>query len=278
MIPLRDYRTSRSFPTITVILIAINLVVFLYQGYLATRPVELNDGIAWQDSGFAPPAFDPNSYVTHVRNGGDPALYPISADDYFLLQYALIPAELLGGRDLPPTVVIPLWLTLLTSMFMHGSLWHLIGNMLYLWIFGDNVEDAMGHGRFLVFYILCGLIAALAQIVTGVSSAIPMIGASGAIAAVLAAYFMLFPRSRVLTLVPIFFFIRLMNIPAVVLLGVWFLYQVLSGAGSLGASVGGTAWFAHIGGFVAGLLLVFVFKKRGVPVVLWQMVTSRRRI
>jgi len=278
MIPLRDYRTSRSFPTITVILIAINLVVFLYQGYLTTRPSELNDGITWQDAGFTPPAFDPNSYMLHVRGGGDPSLYPVSADDYFLLQYALIPAELIGGQDLPPTVPVPLWLTLLTSMFMHGSLLHLIGNMLYLWIFGDNVEDAMGHAKFLAFYIVCGLIAAFAQIATGISSAVPMIGASGAIAAVLAAYFMLFPRSRVLTLVPIFFFIRLMNIPAVVLLGVWFLYQVLSGAGSLGAQVGGTAWFAHIGGFVAGAVLVFVFRRRGVPIVLWQMVTSRRRI
>lgn len=152
---------------------------------------------------------------------------------------------------------------------------HLLGNMLYLWIFGDNVEDAMGPVRFLLFYLLCGAAAALAQIAVDPGSAVPLIGASGAIAGTLAAYFMLYPQARVLTLIPIFFFLRLISVPAVFFLGVWFLLQVISGAGSLGAG-GGVAWFAHIGGFVTGMLLVFVFRRRGVPITLWRTIRRGR--
>jgi len=152
---------------------------------------------------------------------------------------------------------------------------HLLGNMLYLWVFGDNVEDAMGHGRFLAFYVLCGVAAAFAQVAVDPGSPVPLIGASGAIAGVLAAYFMLFPHSRILTLVPIFFFLRLISVPAAFLLGLWFLLQVISGAGSLG-DAGGVAWFAHIGGFAAGAVLVFAFRRRGVPVVLWRMIRRGR--
>lgn len=192
-----------------------------------------------------------------------------------MVQYALVPAEFLKGVDLPPTIPIPVFLTLFTSMFLHGGLVHLLGNMLYLWIFGDNVEDAMGHVKFLLFYFLCGVAAAFAQIAIDPGSAIPQIGASGAIAGVLAAYFMLFPYSRVLTLIPVFFFLRLVAVPAVFLLGFWFILQIISGAGSLG-SAGGVAWFAHIGGFLAGGLFVFAFRRRGVPVVLWQVLRRRR--
>jgi membrane associated rhomboid family serine protease len=275
MIPLRDYRPSRTFPAVTVALIIANLLVFLYQGFLGTQGTVLNDGIPWQDRGLPPPALDLSSYRLHLRSGGNPSLYPVSRDDYFVMQYALVPVELLKGVDLPPTIPIPVFLTLFTSMFLHGGFVHLLGNMLYLWIFGDNVEDAMGHVRFLLFYLLCGVVAALAQVAINPGSAIPQIGASGAIAGVLAAYFMLFPYSRVLTLIPIFFFLRLVAVPAVFLLGFWFILQVISGAGSLGAA-GGVAWFAHIGGFLAGGLLVFVFRRRGVPVALWQMMRRRR--
>jgi membrane associated rhomboid family serine protease len=273
MIPIRDTLPSRRFPIVTVALIVINLLGFLFQGYLQTQPERLNDGIAWQNEGLAPPGLDADAYRAHVYSGGDPSYYPISAGNYLITQYAVIPAELLRGEDLPPAVPVPLWLTVLTSMFLHGGLLHLLGNMLYLWIFGDNVEDAMGPIRFLIFYIVCGAAAALAQIAVDPGSAIPFIGASGAIAGVLAAYFMLFPYARVLTLVPIFFFLRLIPIPAVFLLGFWFLLQVINGAGSLGSG-GGVAWFAHIGGFVAGAILVFVFRRRGVPVTLWR--TLRR--
>jgi len=277
MIPLRDALPSRRFPTVTVALVVLNLLVFLYQGYLATRPDVLNDGIAWQDADLLPPpAFDPTAYQAHRLQGGDPRLYPMSRSDYFVSQYALVPAEITRGVDLPPTVGIPIWLTVLTSMFLHGGILHLLGNMLYLWIFGDNVEDAMGPVRFLLFYLLCGIIAALAQIAIHPASPIPMVGASGAIAGVMAAYFMLYPRARILTLIPIFFFIRLVSVPAVFLLGFWFFLQVWSGAGSIG-SAGGTAWFAHIGGFLGGILLVFPFRRRGVPVVLWRMILRKWR-
>jgi membrane associated rhomboid family serine protease len=269
MIPLRDYRPSETFPAITVALIILNLLVFFYQGYLGTQGTTLNDLDPWQKLHFTPPAFDPATYRTYRATGGSAGVYPLARADSFIAQYGLVPYEFLHGADLPPTILLPIWITLLTSMFLHGSLLHVLGNMLYLWVFGDNVEDAMGHARFLVFYLICGVAAALAQTTVDPGSAIPQIGASGAIAGVLAAYFMLFPFSRILTLIPLLFFVRLVAIPAVVLLGIWFLLQVASGVGSA-TSGGGVAWFAHIGGFLAGALLVFLFRRRGVPVGLWE--------
>jgi membrane associated rhomboid family serine protease len=263
MIPLRDYRQSRTFPAVTVALIILNLIVFSYQLTQSTQETQLLDVTAWQAHGmnFA----DMPRPVYRVR---------LSPRDAFTFAYGLVPGEFLSGVDLPPMISLPIWITLFTSMFLHGGLVHLLGNMLYLWIFGDNVEDAMGHGKFLAFYLLCGMAAAFAQMAVSPHSAVPQIGASGAIAGVLAAYFMLFPYARVLTLIPIFFFIRLVSIPAVVLLGFWFILQVISGASSLG-STSGVAWFAHIGGFIAGALLVFPFKRRGVPVVLLRIFRRR---
>ncbi len=274
---------SRRFPVVTVSLIIINLLVFLYQGYLGTRaPYRQDwsqDRTEWAAEGLdAPPIFSPyyaQATGQHVSSSA-PNTYNIRRDEWFQTQYSLIPGELLRGRDLPPLIFLPIWLTLVTSMFMHGGILHILGNMLFLWIFGDNVEDAMGPMRFLVFYLVCGLAAAGAQIAIDPSSSVPMLGASGAIAGVLAAYFMLFPRARVLTLIPLFFFLRLVAVPAVFFLGFWFLLQVISGAGSIGSS-GGVAFFAHIGGFVAGLLLVFPFRRRSVPVTLWNIIQSRRR-
>ncbi len=274
VIPIRDFRHTRSFPVITIALILINLLVFLYQGYLGTQEPVLNDGIAWQQQDLPLPGFDPNSYNAHRLSGGSPRLYPMSGNNYFITKYALVPWEFVSRVDLPPTLSIPIWLTLFTSIFIHGGLLHLLGNMLYLWVFGDNVEDAMGHTRFLVFYLLCGALASLIQMVTSLGSGVPVIGASGAIAGILAAYFMLFPDSKVLTIIPIFFFIRVIALPAVFLLGFWFILQLFQGASSLGAA-SGVAWFAHIGGFVAGAILVFIFKKRGIPVTLWQRLRSR---
>ncbi|HWV39595.1 MAG TPA: rhomboid family intramembrane serine protease [Vulgatibacter sp.] len=167
----------------------------------------------------------------------------------------LVPANLLATSspgDTPPVE------TLFTSMFAHGSLLHLGSNMLFLWIFGNNVEDAMGRWRFVLFYLLCGLGAAAAQIASDPTSTLPMVGASGAIGGVLGAYFLLYPRARVLALVPIFIFVRLVWIPAVVFLGLWFLFQIVGGLGSVGAS-GGVAFWAHVGGFVAGVFLVKPF-------------------
>jgi membrane associated rhomboid family serine protease len=154
-------------------------------------------------------------------------------------------------------------------MFLHGGIWHIGGNMLYLWIFGDNVEDAMGHFKFLIFYLLCGAIAALSQVVISINGTSPIIGASGAIAGVLGAYMMLFPYSRILTLVFFFFFIRFIEIPAMVILGFWFIYQLLLAPSGIGPG-GGVAFFAHIGGFLAGAVLVYIFKKRYVEVQLFR--------
>jgi membrane associated rhomboid family serine protease len=151
--------------------------------------------------------------------------------------------------------------SMLISMFLHGGWLHLGGNMLYLWVFGDNIEDRLGHGRYLLFYLACGLLATLAHAVVNPGSTVPSIGASGAIAGVLGAYILLFPRARVTTLIPIFFFITIREIPAIFVLGIWFVMQLFVGVGSLGAvdqAGGGVAYFAHIGGFVAGMLLVVV--------------------
>jgi len=157
------------------------------------------------------------------------------------------------------------WPTLITSMFLHGSWSHVIGNMWYLWIFGDNVEDRVGHGRFIVFYLLCGIVAALGQVVVDPNSTLPTIGASGAIAGVMGAYFVLYPHSRVLTLIP-WIFIQIVELPAIMLLGFWFLMQLFS-AGTLAVTAnthggGGVAFAAHVAGFVAGVGGVFVFRKR----------------
>jgi len=173
-------------------------------------------------------------------------------------------ALFLRSHGLVPASASPL--TAITSMFIHGGLLHFGGNMLYLWIFGDNVEDRMGHDRFLVFYLVCGTAAAALQMLASPQSRIPMVGASGAIAGVLGAYLVMFPRSRVLTLVPIVFFFHIVEVPALLLLGLWFVLQLLLGVSALSATatsdVGGVAFWAHTGGFVAGMALVPLFRRR----------------
>jgi membrane associated rhomboid family serine protease len=169
----------------------------------------------------------------------------------FLRIYGVVPADFR-----PPTLV--------TSMFLHGSWMHVIGNMWYLWIFGDNVEDRLGHARFVVFYLLCGIAAALGQVFVDPRSTLPTIGASGAIAGVMGAYFVLYPRSRVLTLVPLIIFWDIIELPAILLLGFWFLMQLFS-AGTIAATSstgGGVAFAAHVVGFVTGVGAVFVLRKR----------------
>jgi membrane associated rhomboid family serine protease len=194
--------------------------------------------------------------------------------DRFTMGYSTIPYEITHGVDLTGlkrivvdghSVVLrnfagptPIYLTLLTSMFMHGSWMHIIGNMLYLWIFGDQVEDRLGHLKFLVFYLLCGLVSGLAQVFSSPSLMLPGLGASGAIAGVLGAYLLRFPRNRVRVLV----LRAVVAVPAVVVLGFWILLQVISQI-SVVQSAGGVAYMAHIGGFVAGLLLMFIFDRAG---------------
>jgi membrane associated rhomboid family serine protease len=180
--------------------------------------------------------------------------------------YALgvVPASLLGQGQLPAELsLVPPWMTVFTSMFMHGGWMHLIGNLLYLWIFGDNVEDSMGHGRFVVFYLLCGIAAVLAQALPDPSSTIPMVGASGAISGVLGAYLLLYPHARVLVAIPLGFLLHTMRIPAGLVLVLWFGLQLFSSAMAQPGQ-GGVAFRAHIGGFIAGMILIPLFKQRRV--------------
>lgn len=186
------------------------------------------------------------------------------AEAHLVLALGLIPAVLFDLRQLPPELsLVPPVATVFTSMFLHGGWMHLIGNMLYLWIFGNNIEEAMGRLRFIVFYLVCGVAAALAQALPDPASTIPMIGASGAISGVLGAYLLLYPHARVLVGIPLGFYLHATRIKAGWVLVFWFVFQLLSSALTSGEQ-GGVAWGAHIGGFVAGMLLVPLFKRRGV--------------
>jgi membrane associated rhomboid family serine protease len=227
VIPLYDNVPTRRFPVVTVALIALNFAVFFYELSLSTSLLGL-DG--------------------HLVNT-------------FLYRAGMVPFEVTHRVDIPPPDLLTWWLTPLTGMFVHGGWLHVIFNMLFLWIFGNNVEDTMGRFKFLLFYLVCGLAAAGMQVAIDVNSTTTTIGASGAIAGVLGAYIVLFPRARVLSVIPIFFFLPIFYVPAWVMLGVWFGLQLLQGAYTLGGQTD-VAFFAHIGGFVAGLLLVWVFTTR----------------
>ena len=174
--------------------------------------------------------------------------------------------EFLQAWGVVPAAFVPV--TLVSSMFLHGGWSHVIGNMWWLWIFGDNVEDRLGHGRFIVFYLLCGFVAAFGQMVLNPNSMVPMIGASGAIAGVMGAYFVLYPQSRVLTLIPLIIFWDVIELPAIFLLGFWFVMQLFS-AGAIAVTAntggGGVAFMAHVAGFVAGVAGVFVFRQKQPP-------------
>ncbi len=218
MIPIRDEIPTRRVPIVNYALIALNILVYIFQSMLGSQEAAL------------------------------------------VYEFALIPVQLTNGVSLGDVTDI------FTSMFMHAGLAHIGGNMLYLWIFGDNIEDRMGRGRYLMFYLIGGLVASLTHIITNPYSQIPTVGASGAIAAVLGAYLVLYPQSRVLTLVPLGFFIRMTMLPAVVVLGLWFVLQFFSGIMSMGGpDVGGVAFWAHIGGFVAGVVLAKLFAKPEEP-------------
>lgn len=186
-------------------------------------------------------------------------LYTRGLLEPFIFSYGLVPVYFFSS----PVQHLP---DIFSSMFLHGSWGHVLGNMWFLYIFGDNVEDNMGHTRYFFYYLLMGVGAAAAQLWANPASEIPMVGASGAIAGILGSYFVLYPHARVLTAVPIFYFIRLVDIPAFFFLGIWFLIQALNGVGSLTTvtrgDVGGVAWWAHAGGFVAGFLFIWFFRRR----------------
>jgi membrane associated rhomboid family serine protease len=238
--PLKDNIPTLRFPVVTVTLIALNVVAYLF----------------WQKAGIA--LSDPRSqhYICNLYNYGE---IPFEVTH---------PGEQVRAEGCPPPTA-PTWLTVFTAMFMHGSLLHLGGNMLFLWIFGNNVEDSMGPVKFVVFYLLGGIAAAAGQLIIGPDSQVPNIGASGAIAGVLGGYLVLFPRARVITVIFIIFFFTISELPAGLILGFWFLQQVLFGYFDLSgpAEGGGVAYFAHIGGFIWGLLAIRLFaderKRRG---------------
>jgi membrane associated rhomboid family serine protease len=221
MFPLSDDNPRNSTPVVTLALIVACALVFLWEVSLSSKAEEL-------------------------------ATYSLGLVPARLFHEARLPA---GAFDLPA------WLTIFTSMFIHGGWLHLGGNMLYLWIFGDNVEDAMGHGRFLVFYLLCGTAAALTQTWIDPHSTVPMVGASGAIAGVLGAYILLFPRATVRTLVFLGFFVTIVHVPALIVLGIWFVLQ-LSSAAMAAPDQPGVAFWAHVGGFTCGLVLTPFLRRR----------------
>jgi membrane associated rhomboid family serine protease len=238
MLPLRDNNPTRWFPIVTILLIALNVLVFLYELSLQQAGGEDALNGFFCQSGLIP------VQVTHLLG--------------LASSRAVEGNSICGGLE---NVGPPVTLDLLTSMFLHGGWLHIGGNMLYLWIFGNNIEDAMGRLRFIIFYLLGGLAASLTQVLITPSSGVPNIGASGAIAAVLGAYIVLYPRAQVQTLIFLGYFIRFDSIPAIIVLGYWFVLQLFSGLTSLGADAtsGGVAVFAHIGGFVFGAVLARVF-------------------
>ena len=228
MIPISDMPgRRRSFPIVNILIIVANIYVFL--AYELSQPSE-------------------------------------RALDQLIKAAGVVPAEIINGRDVPPAAPLGnLYFTLFTSMFLHGGWLHLGGNLLYLWVFGDNVEDAFGHISYALFYLLCGVAAGVTHIVINAHSSVPSIGASGAIAGVLAAYLVMFPSASVRTLLFLGPFIAMPRISAVFLIGFWFVTQLFSGFGSLGVSTeqtSGVAVWAHIGGFLAGLILTQVFRPR----------------
>lgn len=185
--------------------------------------------------------------------------------DGFIRLYGFVPARFVAAQA-ENVLDLPRFMPIFSSMFIHGGLLHLLSNMWMLWLFGDNVEDSMGHRRYLFFYLLCGTVSVFAQTMANPASPIPLVGASGAISGVLGAYFLLYPRARILTLIPLFVFFYLIELPAFVFLGLWMLLQVMQGYAQQvavnGDVIGGVAWWAHVGGFAAGAVLIRFFKEK----------------
>lgn len=232
MIPIKDYNPTRNFPLITVIFIVVNVLAFIQDrltGHYEPMLVETARGMA---------------QVNHFVGG-------------LTANFALVPARLAADPGSS-------WINVFTSMFLHGNWLHIGSNMLFLWIFGNNIEDVMGKLRFVIFYLCCGIAAAAAQFISAPASTVPMIGASGAVAGVMGAYLVLYPHARILTLLPIFFFFTFIEVPAYLIIGYWALLQFISANWlDAGSAKGGIAYFAHIGGFVAGILLLFLFGGTG---------------
>ncbi|MEK6559843.1 MAG: rhomboid family intramembrane serine protease [Planctomycetota bacterium] len=220
MIPIRDRNPSGTFPFVTVSIIALNILVFLFE-------LSLGQGL-----------------------------------DSFLFQFGVVPIKVYYSTDIPGSNIINTYFPFLSFMFLHGGFVHLISNMWFLWIFGDNVEDRLGRIKFVIFYLICGIGSAIVHVYFNSQSGVPCVGASGAIAGVLGAYMVTFPRARVLVLIPLFIVWQMIELPAIIVLGFWFLIQFFSGTASISSTHGGgVAWWAHIGGFVLGVILIKLFPK-----------------
>ncbi|ODS32928.1 MAG: rhomboid family protein [Candidatus Scalindua rubra] len=220
MIPIRDKNPSSTFPYVTIGIIVVNVIVFLIELSLGTRL------------------------------------------DGFIMEYGVVPLKVTYYSQVPDLTFMNTFFPFISSMFLHGGFIHLIGNMWFLWIFGDNIEDKLGHFKYLGFYILCGIIASSVHVFFNSQSGVPCVGASGAIAGVLGAYMITFPHARVVTIVPLFIFLQVIELPAMIVLGFWFVIQFFNGAASISASAtsGGVAWWAHIGGFVSGVIIFFIMR------------------
>ena len=250
MFPLKDNIPTERFPVVTVTLIVANVLMYLF------FQKALGGGL------WSPDTVEFNQRV--VEYGGIPYEFT-HPGDHCELAGAGIACEGQAGVTGEADPQAPTWLTAFTSMFMHGSLLHIAGNMLFLWIFGNNVEDSMGRAKFLLFYVLGGLAAIAAQTLMGPNAAVPTVGASGAVAAVLGGYLLLFPRARVVTVIFLFVFFTIIEIPALVMLGLWFVQQIVFGSLDFlqpAGEGGGVAYFAHIGGFAFGLALIKLFATR----------------
>ncbi len=221
MIPLRDKNPTKRFPYVNICLIVINVAVFAYE--------------VWQGNALAE----------------------------FIREFSVVPADIFSSVQRHAFFETS-FRGIFTSMFLHAGWLHLGGNMLYLWVFGDNIEDKLGHLRYIFFYLICGVASTALYVYVDPHSTVPTIGASGAISGILGAYILFFPKAKILTLIPIFIFLQFIELPAIVVIGLWFVLQFFSGLASLGyqtAGSGGIAWWAHIGGFVAGLILILPMRK-----------------
>jgi membrane associated rhomboid family serine protease len=284
LIPLKDNLPTDRFPVLTVILIALNVAVFIWQTQFPTDRKLEQRGLS---SGVDQSALEYGAIPYRVTHPGKSECFVAATEN----QGTVVPndivcegtpelreAEELAGQPVQTpsgtaTIPEPLplnqaawWVTLFTSMFMHGGILHLAGNMLFLWIFGNNIEDSMGRARFVLFYLLAGLIAVYAQSLLDTSATVPTIGASGAVAGVLGGYALLHPQARVLSLIFIVFFVTLIEVPAYIILGIWFVLQFIPAIGQTAipdiAGEGGVAYWAHLGGFVFGLAAIKLFANR----------------
>ena len=272
MLPLKDDIPTARFPVITVAIIAINIAFFIWQWTYPTDPELSQLGVKSIDQSSLEYGAMPYR-ITHPGESGDCAIGAVSVQGQAGVvcpgtkQFA---EAVQRGQQDPSNQPIPLdqapwWVTVFTSMFMHGGLLHIGGNMLFLWVFGNNIEDSMGRLKFVAFYLLAGVVALYAQAALDPSSTAPTIGASGAVAGVLGGYALLFPAARVITLIFIVFFVTLVEIPALVLLGIWFVLQFIPALGEVAVDVGGSsgvAYFAHVGGFLFGLAAIKLFANR----------------